>query len=103
VQSPLFELAYITEEAFRFPKDAKPDDPRRSVSDGYWIKFAGLPLGENTQISILLLAVTAVILTPIGSNATINENTAILAYYFLTAGVIWTLGLHIRKKYYHRH
>ena len=98
MQSPLFELAYIAEEAFRFPKDAKPDDPRRSVSDGYWIKIAGLPLGENTQISILLLAVTAVILTGIGSNTIIKENTAILAYYFLTAGVIWTLGLHIRKR-----
>jgi hypothetical protein len=98
VQSPLFELAYIAEEAFRFPKDAKPDDPRRSVSDGYWIKIAGLPLGENTQISILLLAATAVILTGIGSNTIIKENTAILAYYFLTAGVIWTLGLHIRKR-----
>ena len=97
MQSPLFELAYIA-EAFRFPKDAKPDDPRRSVSDGYWIKIAGLPLGENTQISILLLAVTAVILTGIGSNTIIKENTAILAYYFLTAGVIWTLGLHIRKR-----
>jgi hypothetical protein len=98
VQSPLFELAYIAEEAFRFPKDAKPDDPRRSVSDGYWIKIAGLSLGENTQISILLLAVTAVILTRIGSNTIIKENTAILAYYFLTAGVIWTLSLHIRKR-----
>jgi hypothetical protein len=27
VQSPLFELAYIAEEAFRFPEDVKPDDP----------------------------------------------------------------------------
>jgi hypothetical protein len=98
VQSPLFELAYIAEEAFRFPKDAKPDDPRRSVSDGYCIKIADLSLGENTQISILLLAVTAVILTRIGSNTIIKENTAILAYYFLTAGVIWTLSLHIRKR-----
>jgi hypothetical protein len=49
VQSPLFELAYIAEEAFGFPKDAKPDDPRWSVSDGYWIKIAGLSLGENTH------------------------------------------------------
>lgn len=99
MQSPLFELAYIAEEAFRFPKDAKPDDPRRSVSDGYWIKIAGLSLGKNTQISIVLLAVTAVvILTRIGSNTIMKENTAILAYYFLTAGVIWTLGLHIRKR-----
>jgi hypothetical protein len=99
VQSPLFELAYIAEEAFRFPKDAKPDDPRRSVSDSYWIKIAGLSLGENTQISILLLAVTAVvILTRIGSNTIMKENIAILAYYFLTAGVVWTLGLLIRKR-----
>jgi hypothetical protein len=99
VQSPLFELAYIAEEAFRFPKDAKPDDPRRSVSDRYWIKIAGLSLGENTQISILLLAVTAVvILTRIGSNKIIKENIAILTYYFLTAGVIWALGLLIRKR-----
>jgi hypothetical protein len=103
VQSPLFEVEYIAEEAFRFPKDAKPDDPRRLVSDGYWIKIAGLSLAENTQISILLLAVTAVILTAIGSNTIIKENTAILAYYFLTAGVIWMLGSHIMKKYYHRH
>jgi hypothetical protein len=40
----------------------------------------------------------AVVLTGIGSNTIIKENTAILAYYFLTAGVIWTLGLHIRKR-----
>jgi hypothetical protein len=48
------------------------------------------------------LVVTAIILTGIGPSSSITENTAILAYYFLTAGMIWTLGLHIRKKYYHR-
>jgi hypothetical protein len=52
--------------------------------------------------TMILLLVTAIILTAIGSNTIIKENTAILAYYFLTAGVIWMLGSHIMKKYYHR-
>jgi hypothetical protein len=52
--------------------------------------------------TVILLVVTAIILTAIGSSSSITENTAILAYYFLTAGVIWMLGLHISKKYYHR-
>ena len=48
--------------------------------------------------TMILLVVTAIILTAIGSSSSITENTTILAYYFLTAGVIWTLGLHIRKR-----
>jgi hypothetical protein len=52
--------------------------------------------------TMILLVVTAIILTGIGPSSSITENTAILAYYFLTAGMIWTLGLHISKKYYHR-
>jgi hypothetical protein len=52
--------------------------------------------------TMILLVVTAIMLTGIGSSSSITENTAILAYYFLTAGVIWMLGSHIMNKYYHR-